>query len=192
MPQAAFPREFNPTRSTRGLTRALGETAMLRIAEAYFRRLLFETGSLQAVSTLSSCWAPRARSGAPQFGLALPEYNVTLCMTYSGEVGNGGHLQYFLNRGGWAARETLGALGSVGLPHAQVILREACNRFPDCFVPDQPDEVESLLDRLPDVFGMSFQALDATLLKERFDETLMTYMQHHAEEILRPERSMVL
>ena len=164
---------------------------MLQIAEGYFRRLLFETGSSQAVSTLSSCWAPRARSREPQFGLALPEYNVTLCMTYSGEVGNGGHLQYFLNRGGWAARETLVALASVDLPNAQGILHEACNRFPDCFVPDQPDEVQSLLDRLPNDFGQSFQALDATLLQDHFDDMLLAYMQHHGEEILRLERGMV-
>lgn len=45
----------------------------MRIAEAYFHRMLFETPAIEALSALSHKWQLRAREDAPGFGLALPE-----------------------------------------------------------------------------------------------------------------------
>jgi hypothetical protein len=64
----------------------------MRIDTAFFDRLVWKTDAIEAVATLSQFWTTRARSGEGNFGLALAEYRVTLCLIYSGEVGNGATL----------------------------------------------------------------------------------------------------
>jgi hypothetical protein len=48
-----------------------------------------------------------------------------LVFWYESEIQNGGHLQYFENRGTERLAETIAALGSLGAPCHQQVLREA-------------------------------------------------------------------
>ena len=162
----------------------------MRIAESYFHRLLFETESREAVSMLASFWAPRARAELPDWGLAVPEFHVTLCLIYTGEVGNGGHMQFFLNRGRRVAREVLQALIAASLIRENRILQRAIELFPDGHIPDEPDEVEVKLDRLPAGNELLLRELGIELWAKAVDDTLLAYLRDNARFILLPERGL--
>jgi hypothetical protein len=97
------------------------------IAEAYFQRLLWDTQASEAVMTLAQFWSGRLREDAPQWGLSVPEHQVQLMLIYWGEVGNGGHAQYFMNRGIGHAVATMAALRAAGLDDAADVLGRACD-----------------------------------------------------------------
>jgi hypothetical protein len=160
----------------------------MRIAEDHFRRVLFQTDPVTAVRTLSNDWSPRVRSEEPRFDLAVPEYNVQLCLIYSGEVGNGGHAQYFLNRGGRLVGDTTLALSSVSLERLAETLRFACQQFPLGEVPESGSAVEKLFQRLPASAFAEFDRLDRQVWNEDVDVVLLDYLRRHSEEILLPER----
>jgi len=69
--------------------------------------------------------------------LAMEEYSdltqtqkvAQLCFLYDSEVQNGGHLQYFLNRGTKFVRESITALQSIGANSQAKILTKAFNIF---------------------------------------------------------------
>lgn len=165
-------------------------TDVMRISEEFFRRLLFQTAAFEAITALSHDWAPRARADLPNFGLAAPEYFVTLCLIYTGEVGNGGHSQFFLNRGGHVARQVLVALDTTSLPAARDILERACALFPDRHVPSKQVDVEAALDAMGAPAGTQLEQLDHQLSGIRIDAALLDYLRAHADEIHIPERGL--
>ena len=162
----------------------------MRIADAYFRRLLFETPAIEALSALSQEWQLRAREDASRFGLAVPEYAVTLCMIYTGEVGNGGHEQYFSNRGGRYIDDTLQALATTGLRPVLRILRAACEGFPAQTVPASRTEVDDILER-DESLRARLSELDRQLWTvPSIEESMLEYLREHEGEILLPERGL--
>jgi hypothetical protein len=71
-----------------------------RIAEDFFKRLLHRTDPPEAITALSEMWEVRTQQTGRWLGLSQPEHQVTMVLIYVGEVGNGGHTQFFSNRGG--------------------------------------------------------------------------------------------
>ena len=112
---------------------------------------------------------------------------MTLSLIYTGEVGNGGHSQFFLNRGGRIAREVVQALDAASLGRAKHILLRACGVFPGGVVPDEP---ENILDDLPDSARSVLDGLDRELSAERVDGALLAYLQRNADLVLLPERGL--
>ena len=86
----------------------------MKLSPDYFDKLLTDTDPVEAVAALSAFWQPRIDSTAAQFGLSLPEYQVQLILIYTGELGNGGHGQFFVNRGVAYLDDTVAALQAVG------------------------------------------------------------------------------
>ena len=152
--------------------------------------MLYATPAEEAVVALAGDWSPRAQAAVNRFGLAAAEYAVTLCLIYSGEVGNGGHSQFFLNRGGRIARAALLALDAVGLSQAHDILSRACAVFPNGYVPDTSAEVEAMFDGIDESSLAQLDELDDALSAVPVDEVLLVYLRAHADEILRPERGL--
>ena len=101
-----------------------GDERALPIAEDFFKRLLHGTDPLEAVGTLSDRWGVRAKSTGPWLGLSRPEHQVSMALIYVGEVGNGGHTQFFSNRGGEIVARVHAALRDVGLVELGAILGE--------------------------------------------------------------------
>jgi Domain of unknown function (DUF4375) len=163
---------------------------VMRISEEYFVRMLYESPAVEALSALVNDWTPRSKSELPRFGLATPEYYVTLCLIYTGEVGNGGHSQFFLNRGGHIADEVLLALDAVSLPRARDILLRACAAFLNGLVPSNPDAVDAIIDGVLSSSAQLFGELDRELWAVRIDDVLLNYLRFHANEILLPERGL--
>lgn len=112
----------------------------MRIAPELFERLLSSPDSAGAVHQLDGLWCARPGRDLdqPWFGLTGVEFRVHLFVLYVGEVGNGGHAQFFLNPTGAHAADTLNALELLGMTELRAILARACMLFPDGSVP--PDE----------------------------------------------------
>ncbi len=121
---------------------------VMPVTAAFFERLVHDSDPLHAISTLSNIWSSRANADLPNFGLSRAEYMIQLCLIYSGEVGNGGHSQFFLNRGGRVIRDTLDALRGVGLPELESTLARAAALFPSGSVPDNVEDAERAFDQL--------------------------------------------
>src|SRR5215471_2163397 len=124
--------------------------AVVPVTAAFLERLLFDSPPAEAISTLSEIWSVRADVQLPCFGLNPAEYSVQLCLIYTGEIGNGGHAQFFMNRGGKFVRETADALLAVALPELVQTLAGATRVFPNQAVPLAPDEAEKAYARLPE------------------------------------------
>ena len=162
-----------------------------RIAESYFQRLLHQTPSGEAIHELAGNWFPRSNRAAPQFGLSTPEHHVHVVLIYTGNVGNGGHAQFFLNHGGDLAARALVALREVGLEELAGILARACALFPGGEVPLDRDEVERQMDR----WGLRQEWASARLDRAAwrsldYHDALLAYLRAHESEILRPERGL--
>lgn len=160
------------------------------IAEDFFQRLLQGTDPIEAVGILSDRWGVRAKSTAPWFGLSRPEHQVTMVLIYVGEVGNGGHAQFFSNRGGEIATRVQAALREVGLVELDAILGRACALFPEGEFPAGRADVDRLLevwgeDRLAEI-----DRLDRRVSPLDAYARLLTYLRGHESEVLRPERGL--
>src|SRR5262249_44933371 len=105
------------------------------VAVDFLERLVFDSDPGEAIQTLSSIWRVRADASHSQFGLSHAEYLVQLCLIYTGEVGNGGHAQFFMNRDGRLIADTLEALVDVGIPELAQTLSDATFEFPGREVP---------------------------------------------------------
>ncbi|MEX3016089.1 DMP19 family protein [Gymnodinialimonas hymeniacidonis] len=141
----------------------------MRIGEAFIERLLASSDAADAVATLSGFWAHRARDGAMRMGLAEPEWQVQLILIYTGEVWNGGHAQYHMNRGTELADPTCSALTAVGLRGHAAVLRDVTGGA------WSPAEL-ARADR-------AFDDLEADV-----DAALLAHLRRHADTILLPER----
>jgi Domain of unknown function (DUF4375) len=160
------------------------------IAEDFFKRLLHATDPLEAVGTLADRWGVRARSTAPWFGLARPEHQVTMVLIYVGEVGNGGHTQFFSNRGGEIATRVQAALREIGLVELDAILGRACALFPDGEVPAGRADVDRILEAWGEDRLAEIDRLDRGVSRLDAYPRLLTYIREHESEVLRPERRL--
>jgi uncharacterized protein DUF4375 len=164
------------------------------LAAAFLERLLFDTPPIEAMGTLSATWEPRADLELPCFGLSQAEYAAQLCLIYSGEVGNGGHSQFFMNRGGRFIRNTVDALLGAKLSELAGTLRAAVAIFPGGMVPDRSSDAERALaqfsaaelDRLSTLDTQAFECLRGV------DEQLLSYLREHRNQVLVPETPLNL
>lgn len=141
------------------------------------------------MDTLVADWSPRVDISAACWGLSATEFNVQLCLIYTGEVGNGGHTQLFQNRGGAVASRVLDALREVSLLEHADILSAAVSAFPDSRVPLDYEELDDALEKIGD---SKLDELDRAFfnLPDHVDATLLNYIRMHAEDVLRPERGL--
>jgi hypothetical protein len=142
----------------------------MKLSPDYFDKLLTDTDPVEAVAALSAFWQPRIDSTAAQFGLSLPEYQVQLILIYTGELGNGGHAQFFVNRGVAYLDDTVAALQAVGLEALGDVLGQA----------------EAVLA----IAGREFAPSDAAAVEilPEVDAALLAYCRAHKNSILLPER----
>ena len=159
------------------------------VAASFLERLLFDTEALEAISTLSNIWQVRAMPDLPQFGLSKPEYQVQLCLVYTGEVGNGGHEQFFLNRGGRYLGDTVHALLATGLVELAATLRSAIATFPDGHVTQDLREIERAFDLLPsrDIEKLADLDKQAFKLLPLVYSQLLSYIRENRSQVLLPE-----
>ena len=127
----------------------------------------------------------------PWFGLSFPEHNVEMVLIYTGEVGNGGHTQFFQNRAGRIVSHVQGALAEIRLMELSESLRDAIALFPGEVVPLEPDEVDRVIDSWDDAALARLAALDHRVWNTRgIDEHLIDYLRRNQRDILRPERGI--
>lgn len=161
-----------------------------RIAEQFFRELLHETAPVKAVHALADTWAPRATPTGTWLGMSKPEHHVTMALVYVGEVGNGGHEQFFSNRGGEIAARARMALHDVGLVDMEEILEMAVATFPGGQVPAEPAEVDRLFASSTEGRLDELDRLDQQLWRLDAYPRLLAYLREHEGEVLRPERGL--
>ena len=166
-------------------------TERMRIADSYFARLIDHTPASKAVWEIAGMWEPRVTQVEPWFGLSFPEHNVEMVLIYTGEVGNGGHTQLFLNRAGRIVSHVEGALAEIGLIELSELLRNAVALFPGQVVPLDPDEVERVVDSWDDAVLARLAALDRGVWNVRdVDEHLLDYLRRNRRDVLCPERGI--
>ena len=140
-----------------------------KISERYFQALLVEQDALEAVSTISGFWSHRMEASKPMFGLRRPEYICQLVLIYTGEIGNGGHSQFFLNRDHGYIADCIEALHAVRLQDLATILRQASK------VPGNRKRLHQL-DQ--EVWSNSLNV----------DRALQTFLQENSDHVLLEER----
>jgi hypothetical protein len=152
----------------------------LKIAESYFQRLLLDTApASSALSEIADNWDWRARQGR----LVTVEADVVAIMTYTGEVGNGGHAQFFLN--GFPLAPVADAIDRIGLPDVGKIFNAARALIPT-------GDVERALTSMPKTQLAVLHRLDGAIwdMGEKVDDKVLDYLRRHADEVLRPERGL--
>jgi len=150
----------------------------MQVAETYVQRLLRSDDAIGAVRDLAAIWSarPNRSERQPYFGLTEPEFNVHLCLSYTGEVMNGGHAQFFMNRFGRYTVETVAALRAVGLSELAAILEGAASIFDDAATRQT----------------LALNAADASFNRAFWHthEACLAYLREHDAQVLRPERSV--
>jgi hypothetical protein len=167
-------------------------TERMRIAASYFQQLIDHTPASDAVRDIAAIWHPRVTLVEPWFGLSLPEHNVQMVLIYTGEVGDGGHTQFFQNRAGGIVSHLQNALAEIGLIELSELLRDAVALFPGEVVPSEHDAVEQVVDSWDEVVLERLAALDRRVWNVRdVDDHLLDYLRRNQRDILRPERGLV-
>jgi hypothetical protein len=95
--------------------------------------------------------------------LAEEQRAAHLVFWYDAEAFNGGHIQYFQNRGVVHLSETIVALGNLGAACQQLILRDAAERFSSC----ERAPIQSLDDFHSAAVRDEFSDLDSRLYAVR-------------------------
>ncbi len=159
------------------------------VASTFLERLLFDTDPIEAIGTLSSIWSLRARPEVALFGLSEPEYLVQLCLIYTGELSNGGHSQFFLNRGGRYVLDTLKALRAAGIGDLANILQQATEIFSDRIAPSEPIDAEAAFAAFSEDQWRALGEWDAQGLRllPSVDALLLAYVQTNHRQVLLPE-----
>jgi len=166
----------------------------MKIGEEYFQRLL-DGGEddCSAVHELDALWCARpGRSESNQwFGLSRPEFDVHLVLHYLGEVGNGGHQQYFLNPVGRYAAATLDALRRAGLSEVHATLVEACGVFPGGHIPPDTTDRRDVVEQLDDDGLSLLSRMDGRVfsLATRGWSQLLRYLRDNEADVLTQERA---
>ena len=112
---------------------------------------------------------------------------VALAFYYSGEVGNGGHLQYFLNRGTQNVAETARSLRLLGgEPFARILDDAHAKWIADArLAPADIEEFMSMCqEREFDDLDEAFYALDSAPHQDRIDDLLRRYLSRYKDEFL--------
>lgn len=163
----------------------------MQIAESYFQELIHSRDAIEAVAFLSQFWSTHLDPDKENFGLSEPEYLVQLCLIYSGEVGNGGHVQFFLNRGHDITQRVLHALSALGLVALEQCLREALVVFPDAALPVTCEALEQTVGGFTDAQYERLGELDRMLSREDagLDDFLLAYLREHQDAVLIEERT---
>lgn len=134
---------------------------MFRVDRGLVDRYLEDTPAAEAITEINQWLVPRDRS-MPDLGWTRPEWNLRLFCIYTGEVGNGGHAQFFLNPGGLHAERTVTALSEMALEESAAGLRQACSVFGSQF-PSSQDERESAIGNLAPKALKTWRRLDHAL-----------------------------
>jgi hypothetical protein len=142
----------------------------LKISETYVQSLLGQADVPGAVSTLSGFWSPRVDAAKPMFGLSRPDYQCQLVLIHTGEVGNGGHAQFFENRGCDHIEEHVAALEAVSLAGLARVLRDAVEIKTD-------DDRLHVLDQ------------EAWARQSEVHPALLMFLRQNSDDVLKPERS---
>ncbi len=154
-----------------------------RINEQYFQRLLASSDPIEAVYNISMFWDHRLNECEPYFGLSEPEWRIVLIQTYTGQVLNGGHSQYFLNRGKKHSKSTVSALIETSLNPLSEILKEALE-----VVTDADDELAKLtkddFEKLASLDQKLFEQLDV-------EAVLLEHLRINQSNVLIPERGLL-
>jgi Domain of unknown function (DUF4375) len=154
----------------------------------YLRDLLHDPDPIKAVFELANIWnsRPGRKETDPYFGLLPCQYAVNLYLNYQGDVGNGGHSQFFTNPVGAYANETLLALKELGFQSVHEVLARAVAVFPGSKVPKDWKERNDLLERFSDDVFALWSRLDGELhsLSSAHWPLLQKYLQGHESEIL--------
>lgn len=154
----------------------------------YIRELLHGDDPITSVHELANIWSSRPGRHETDafFGLLPCQYAVHLYLNYSGDVGNGGHSQFFSNPVGAHANETLSALQELGFSEIHGILSRAIAVFPGSQVPKDWDERNALIEGFSeDVFAL-WGKLDRQLFAVNGNDLslIQKYLQQHEAEIL--------
>ena len=149
----------------------------IQISDEYVERLLKAALAAEAVSTLSGYWSHRLREEERCFGVSQAEFFVQLVLIYSGEVANGGHTQFFLNREKQFVPLTIDVLKEVGLGLLAQNLQKAA-------------DVWHLSEQSESCQEAKLRALDQVLFDHvgEVDTELLSFMQVKRDQILIPER----
>ncbi len=163
----------------------------MRISEAYFQQLLWDTEPVEAVHILASCWAARADEGRQHFGLRLPEYRAQLYLIVSGEVSNGGLHQYLLNRGGALLDDTVSALAAMGLENAAAALGRIPAMFSAGTVPKLASEAAAQMSRLSLNEQKQLDDADDALFHSLTgaERGVLAFLRKHSDQLLLDERA---
>jgi hypothetical protein len=113
--------------------------ATWKISRRLIDRILTDYQPGEAITAIDSYLAPRVPSEL-ELGFTRPEMNLRMFCIYSGDVGNGGNSQFFLNPGGCYAGRAVVALREMSLGSPERILRRSIEVFPGGRVP--PDRYE--------------------------------------------------
>lgn len=165
----------------------------MQYANKYIERLLFDTEPLEALPALCSIWTGRAGVTEERefFGFSEPEFQVHLYLLYHGEVGNGGHCQFFLNPSGRYAAAVSQALVSLEFHGAADIFSRACSAFPSGHVPTDDAARDACIQRVPESAVQLWATLDRELyaIDRAYWPQLLAYLREHDAQILQPERA---
>ena len=166
----------------------MDSTPRLRIAPELIERVLTSPAPDEALQQLDAWWCARAGRSAEQatFGLSRVEFWIHLYLIYTGEVGNGGHEQFFLNPTGAHAEAVATALSELGLHQLAAVYAEARSVFPGGSVPTEAMEREALVESLPDAAVTGWQALDQQVyaLSREASAAVLEYARCHRDELL--------
>ena len=114
-----------------------------------------------------------------------------MVLIYAGEVGNGGHTQFFLNRAGRIVSHVQKALAEIPLIELSESLRNAIALFPGGVVPLEADAVDRVIDSWDDAVLARLSALDRRVWNLRdVDELLLAYLRRNQRDVLRAERGI--
>jgi hypothetical protein len=166
----------------------------MKVSEDLFRRLLeAPRGPEEAIATLVQYWSPRALHSQDQlrFGLSEPEFHVHVVVIYDGEVGNGGHSQFFSKPSGANAQAVASALHALQLEAVADVYARARSVFPRGVVPAHGEARERIIEELPEAAFKQWALLDREYfsLNGGLDATLLDYLRARADEVLLPERA---
>lgn len=159
----------------------------------YLRDLLHAEDPITSVHELANIWSsrPGRSTSDPYFGLLPCQFAVHLYLNYQGDVGNGGHCQFFSNPVGAYADETLAALKELGFHRIHDILSRAVAVFPGSQVPEDWSARNALVEGFPKDVLVLWAKLDRELYSASASHwtLLQKYLQKHEAEILQKDGS---
>lgn len=164
---------------------------MLKYSKSYIEQLLFCTEPIKAVYALCNIWSARPNRSEDRqfFGFSEPEFHVHCYLHYAGEVGNGGHYQFFINPFGRHSKSVSSALLSLQFRRASDIFTRACSAIPSHDFNDDAAR-KALMKGLSQGVLERLHALDREFYAADRDywPRLLNYLREHDSDILQEER----